>query len=35
MAPIPAYEEKQNNPRHNKRDNLDREQRKKDADPLR
>jgi hypothetical protein len=31
----PAYEERQENPRHSKRDNLDREQRKKDIDPLR
>jgi hypothetical protein len=36
LAPRPpAYEEKNDNPRHSKRDNLDRELRKKDVDPLR
>ncbi|HPW28346.1 MAG TPA: hypothetical protein PLL01_03050 [Rhodoferax sp.] len=35
VGPRPAYEERQDNPRHSKRDNLDREMRKKEIDPLR
>jgi len=35
VGPRPAYEERQDNPRHSKRDNLDREVRKKEIDPLR
>ena len=31
----PVVDEKRDNPRHNKRDNLDRELRKKEVDPLR
>jgi hypothetical protein len=35
VGPRPAYEERQDNPRQSKRDNLDREMRKKEIDPLR
>ena len=35
VAPRPTYEERQENPRRSKRDNLDRELRKKEIDPLR